>query len=186
MRKILSIAICFILLTGCQKGNGELDKALHFRQGFISGNGCKFTCEITADYGDVIYQFSMDCQADKQGNLSFSVTGPESISGITGAITDVGGHLTFDGTALAFAPIADGQITPVTAPWLFLKALRSGYIVSSSKVAEGVYLQIDDSYSDNALHLDVWLNDEEQPIRGEILWDGRRVLSVTVKEFVIL
>ena len=186
MKRLFCLLICIVLFTGCAKGDGELDQALQFRQRLISGNGCRFSCEICADYGDVIYRFSMDCQADKQGNLSFCVTAPDSISGITGAVTQQGGHLTFDGTALAFAPIADGQLTPVTAPWVFLKTLMSGYIGSAAKVENGIYLQIDDSYLDNALHTDIWLSDDLQPIGCEILWEGRRVLSITVKDFSIL
>ena len=186
MKRLFVLILSMLLLAGCGNAGGDLDTALRFRQKLLSGTGCKFTAEITADYGNVIYQFSLDCQADKQGNLSFSVTAPESISGITGAITDGGGHLTFEGTALAFAPIADGQVTPVTAPWLFLKTLRSGYIVSCAKVDGGTYLQIDDSYQDRALHLDIWLDENELPVRGEILWEGRRVLSITARDFTIL
>ena len=186
MKRLLGLILCVMLLTGCGKKGGDLDLALQFRQRLLSGVGCQFISEITADYGDIIYQFSMECQGDRQGNLSFSVTAPESISGITGAITDTGGHLTFEGTALAFAPIADGQVTPVTAPWLFLKTLRSGYIASCAKVDGGTYLQIDDSYKDRALHLDIWLNESGMPVRGEILWEGRRVLSINVKDFTIL
>lgn len=186
MKRFLGLILCLMLLAGCGKTEDDLDLALQFRQRLLAGAGCKFACEITADYGDVIYQFSMDCQADKQGNLSFSVTSPESISGITGAITEAGGHLTFEGTALAFAPIADGQVTPVTAPWLFLKTLRSGYIASCAEVDGGTYLQIDDSYKDRALHLDIWFNENDMPVCGEILWEGRRVLSINVKDFTIL
>ncbi len=186
MKRLLGLILCVMLFGGCGNTEGDLNMALQFRQRLLSGAGCKFSGEITADYGDIIYQFSMDCQGDQQGNLSFSVTAPESISGITGAITDAGGHLTFEGTALAFAPIADGQVTPVTAPWLFLKTLRGGYIASCAKVDGGTYLQIDDSYKDRALHLDIWFNESGTPVRGEILWEGRRVLSINVKDFTIL
>ena len=133
-----------------------------------------------------MYQFSMSCKGDKQGNLAFSVTAPESISGITGTVAETGGHFTFDGTALTFATIADGQVTPITAPWLFLKTLRSGYIASCASADGTTYLQIDDSYNDSALHLDIWLDAEDMPVRAEILWEGRRILSIIVKDFLIL
>ena len=163
-----------------------MNKALNLRQKLLAGNGCSFLAEITADYGDIIYQFSMACQADKQGNLGFSVAAPESISGITGTIADTGGHLTFDGTALTFATIADGQVTPITAPWLLIKTLRSGYIASSASAEDTTYLQIDDSYQDGAIHLDIWLDKEDRPVRAEVLWEGRRILSIIVKDFLIL
>ena len=186
MKRIISILFVFIILSGCGDTVEQLDRMLKFRQNLLSGSGCRFSCEVTADYGDELYQFTMDCQGDEQGNLSFSVTAPESISGITGAITEAGGHLTFDGTALAFEPIADGQLSPVTAPWVFLKTLRSGYIASSAKTEGGIYLQINDSYRNRALHLDIWMDENQKPVCAEILWEGRRVLSIRVKDFIIL
>ena len=42
-----------------------------------------FDAEITADYGDELYTFSMHCQSDLQGQVTFTVTQPENISGIT-------------------------------------------------------------------------------------------------------
>ena len=185
VKRLVCVFIIVTILSGCQ-GDVQIDKALSLRQNLLSGNGCRFVSEITADYGEVIYQFTMACQADKQGNLGFTVTEPESISGIAGTVTETGGHLTFDGTALAFATIADGQVTPVTAPWLFLKTLRSGYIVSCADGEETTYLQIDDSYADNALHLDIWLDQQGIPVRAEILWEGRRILSLVVRDFTIL
>ena len=186
MKYALCLILVISLLCGCQTENAPLGDGLVFRQRLLSGNGCVFIAEVTADYGDVIYQFAMQCQADKQGNMVFTVLSPESITGIKGTITESAGHLTFDGTALAFAPIADGQVTPVTAPWLFLRTLRSGYIASAAQGEGMTYLQIDDSYHDNALHLDIWLDGTLTPVRSEILWEGRRILSLIIKEFTIL
>lgn len=186
MKRLICVMLIAILLSGCRTDNEQVGIALRFRQKLLSGNGCTFLAEITADYGDALYQFSMECQGDKQGNLVFSVASPESISGIKGTITESGGHLTFDGTALAFPTIADGQVTPVTAPWLLLKTLRSGYIVSCASEGDTTYLQIDDSYNNKALHLDIWLDKEDKPIRAEVLWEGRRILSIIVKDFIIL
>ncbi len=185
MKRLLCMLIIVTILGGCQ-GDMQIDKALTLRQNLLSGKGCRFVADISADYGEVIYQFTMDCLADQQGDLAFTVIAPESISGITGTVSDTGGHLVFDGTALAFATIADGQVTPVTAPWLFLKTLRSGYIASYAEGKDSSYLQIDDSYADNALHLDIWLDQDGKPIRAEILWEGRRILSIVVREFTIL
>lgn len=186
MKRFLCLIILLTVLCGCGNKTDQMGSMLGFRQRLLDGNGCTFTAEITADYGDEIYQFTVQCQGDKQGNLKFSVVEPSSISDITGTITDLGGSLTFDGTALAFAPIADGQLTPVTAPWIFLKTLRGGYIASCAQDDTMTYLQIDDSYSEKALHLDIWLNENAVPVRGEILWEGRRILSLIVRDFMIL
>ena len=54
----------------------------------------------------------MDCQCDSQGDLTFAVTAPETITGITGKVSDAGGKLTFDDTALQFDLMAEEQVTP--------------------------------------------------------------------------
>ncbi len=186
MKRLICTMFLFCFLVGCGNDSDQIADALTLRQKLLDGNGCSFTTEITADYGKEIYQFTMECRGDKQGNLMFAVLAPESIAGITGKISETGGIITFDSEVLAFAPIADGQITPVTAPWVFLKTLRSGYIASSVPADELTHLQIDDSYNEKALHLDIWLDQNNLPVQAEILWEGRRILSLKVKDFTIL
>ena len=158
---------------------------MELRGKILAAESCCFDTEITADYGDKIYIFSMDCQADAQGNLAFTVTAPETISGITGILSDSGGKLTFDDTALAFELMADDQLSPVSAPWIFMKTLRSGYITSAGMDEDSLLVGIEDSYDEDALHLDIWLDDSNLPLRAEILYDGRRILSLTVTNFQI-
>ena len=186
MKRLICSMFLICFLVGCANDNSQIADALMLRQQLLSGNGCSFQAEITADYGKEIYQFTADCRADKQGNLTFVVLEPDSITGITGKITETGGNITFDNEVLAFAPIADGQISPVTAPWVFLKTLRSGYIASSVQGDDFTHLQIDDSYIEKALHLDIWLDSGKLPVQAEILWEGRRILSLKIKDFTIL
>jgi hypothetical protein len=87
---------------------------------------------------------------------------------------------------IAFDLLADGQLSPVSAPWVFMKALRSGYLTSCGKEGEYLRLAVDDSYADDALHLDIWLGEGDLPVRAEILWQGSRVLSMEVGNFTFL
>lgn len=186
MKRILFMLTFVVFLCGCQDNSDQISSAIALRQKILNAQGCNFIAEITADYGDDLYQFSIKCQADQQGNMRFTVSQPESISGVTGQITDLGGTLTFDETILAFPVIADGQLTPIIAPWIFLKTLRSGYIVSCAEEGAMTHLQINDSYSEKALHLDIWLDENNIPVCAEILWEGRRILSLTVGAFTLL
>ena len=158
---------------------------MSFREKMLSSNGCSFSTTVTADYGEQIYTFSMDCVCDKEGNLTFSVTKPESIAGITGKVSSEGGSLTFDDKILAFQTIADGQITPVTAPWLFMKTIRSGYLNGCSIQEDGIEITIDDSYREDALRLLVSVKNDV-PSSAEIFWKGRRVMSLIVENFAYL
>ena len=173
-------------MSGCGKGDRNIDRVLAFRQKLLNGNGCVFYCEIVADYGENLYTFGMDCSVDQNGNLDFTVKEPDSISGITGQISGAQAHLTFDDQVLLFEMMADGQVTPVSAPWLLMKALRSGYISACSSGDQDVQLHIQDSYEEDALLLDINLSTGFIPESAQIVFDGRRILSLRVENFKIL
>ena len=186
MKRWLWGGLCLCLLAGCAQNPKEVEQGLKLRSQILQGNGCSFQADITADYGDKLHTFSVACEADQEGDLSFTVTKPESISGITGSIKKGEGYLTFADTALQFDPMTDDQITPVLAPWIFMKTLRGGYLTSAGKDGKYLRLTIDDSYEEDALTLDIWLGEDRLPVRAEILYDSRRILSMDVKEFAIL
>lgn len=177
------ILLLLFLLTGCTDTPKEIERAMALRSRLLSAQSCAFDAEITADYGDKLHTFAMHCEADSDGDVKFTVTEPESIAGITGEISDEGGKLTFEGTALQFDLLADDQVTPVSAPWILIKTLRGGYLTSACQEGELLRVTIDDSYEENALQLDIWLDGEEMPVRAEILYDGRRILSLDVVDF---
>ncbi len=186
MKRMLAVVLIVGLLAGCSAGKSEIDRAMALRQKLLEGSGCSFDAVITADYGDKIYTFRMDCQGDKEGNLAFTVTEPDTISGITGNISHEKGALTFDDKVLAFELLSEGQVTPVSAPWLIINTLRSGYLSACGTDGENLRIAIDDSYEEDALHLDIWLDSADLPIRAEILWQGRRIVSADIRNFTIL
>ena len=111
---------------------------------------------------------------------------PETIAGITGTVSAEGGKLTFDEESLAFELLADGQVTPVSAPWLLLKTLRGGYVTGCGMDGDYLRVSIDDSYEEDALHLDIWLDSASVPQRAEIVWQEKRILSLELEKFEIL
>lgn len=187
MRVKAAVIFCVIfLLFGCSSLNSGLEQAQILRNRLSAGSGCSFRANITADYGASIYEFSLQCEADNLKNLSFTVLSPESISGITGRISAQGANLTFDDKILAFETIADGQITPVAAPWVFITALQGGYLNGCARDANGYMLTVDDSYRDDALRLNIRIDKNLLPQWAEIFWQNRRVLTITVEDFTIL
>lgn len=186
MKRLFAVFIVLLLFTGCKNSNSEINRVMTMRQQLLNSNGCTFDAVITADYGDQIYTFQMACETTKEGDLTFTVTDPQTISGIGGTISQKGGNLTFDDKVLAFEMLADGQVTPVSAPWLFIRTLRSGYLSACGEDGEHLRVAIDDSYEDNALHLDIWFDSQNTPVRGEILWQGQRVVSLEVRNFSYL
>ena len=185
MKRIAGILALLLIFAGCSSKPGQLDNAMALRAK-LHAQSVRFEAQITADYGDKTYAFTMECTADPKGNLEFTVLAPESIAGITGQISGSGGKLTFDGAALAFELMTDQQITPVSGPWVLMRSLQSGYLTSCSETESGYLLSVDDSYEEDALHLDVWLDHEDVPTGCDIFWKGRRLLSITVSGFSFL
>lgn len=185
MKKAAAVLLALLLLTGCSSKNKAMEQGLQLRSRLLGSSGCSFDLDITADYGDKTHSFSLQCQADSQGGIRFSVTKPDSISGIQGTLDGRDGALTFHDTALHFPLLCDNQVTPVSAPWLLVKTLRGGCIASAGTSGEYALLRIDDSYEDDALHLDIWLEQGGLPVRAEILFRERRILSLDVRNFQI-
>ena len=177
--------IALVLLTGCTGKRDELDRAMKLRANLLGCLGCSFVVNITADYGDELYEFAMSCTSGGRGDLSFTVTQPESIAGISGTISSGEGKLTFNDTALQFAMLADGQVTPISGPWILMKTLLGGYLTAVNEEEELLHLTINDSYEEDALQMEIWLNGEDIPVYAEILYDGRRIVTMTVENFQI-
>lgn len=186
MKHFAVVFLMILTLAGCSANNTGMEQALALREALLNGDGCSFRTAITADYEDSVYSFEMECTADKEGNLSFEVIKPDSISGIKGEINHKEGKLTFDDQALLFQAFADDQVTPVSAPWVMLYSLRSGYIQGCGKYQDGLHIQIDDSYEDKTLTVEYYTDANHIPIRAEIIWQGRRIVSMDVENFTIL
>ena len=185
MKRIALLFAMILLLSGCSAVSEQMDRPMNLR-GKIQQKDVSFYVAITADYGDKVHTFAMQCQCDTLGNMKFTVTEPETIAGITGTVAKGNGKLTFDDKVLAFDLLADELISPVSGPWVLLETLRSGFLTSCSDEGELLRVAIDDSYEEKPLHLDVWLNSEDIPQRCEVFWQGRRLLSMDVKNFTFL
>lgn len=175
-----------LVLAGCSGKNEALDKAMELRAKLLGSSGCEFDAVVTADYGDKLQEFSLHCKADAQGNVTFSVSKPESIAGITGRLSAKGGEVTFDDQALAFDLLADGQISPVSVPWIFVKTLTGGYVTACGMDGELVRATVRDSYESDALTGDIWLDGQNLPVRAEFAYRDRRIMTVDIENFQIL
>ena len=185
-KRWMSILMSLLVLCGCSMKNEEFDRAMLLRTSLINGAGCQFLAKITADYGDKTYTFSLSCETDKEGNLNFTVLEPDYIADIKGKITSHGGEITFDDVALGFELQTDDLLSPVSAPWILMRAIRGGYVRSCGKEGEYLRMTVDDSYQEDALMVDIWLNKENQPIWADIYEGNRCILSLEIEGYAIL
>jgi hypothetical protein len=145
-----------------------------------------FRASVTADYGEAVSEFVLLCTSERKDQLKISVLEPDTISGITCEISDTSGKVVFEDKLLAFELLADGLVSPVSAPWFFTKSLRSGYISSCGEKDGNAFVRIDDSYGQLSYSVEVWFDEDFKPASAEIVWEGKRILSMLISDFVIL
>lgn len=182
MKKVMALLLTFWMLSGCSGTKDTQDKLLKMREE-LSRHEYAFLANIHADFGENTYDFVLDCRFDTAGSMTFTVNSPETISGITGKITATGGKLTFDDKAVAFCLLADGDISPVSAPWLVTKGLRSGFLASWREEGSDTMVTIDDSFEGSEISFQVLISNDLHPISAEVIWEGRCILSMTVENF---
>lgn len=186
MKKLWFLVLVALLLCACSAENPGFDRAMALRTSLLNGTGCQFDAQITADFGDKTYSFLLACQVDEQGSVHFTVEEPKYIEGISGTVQAMAGKLVFDDTALAFPLQADGLLSPVSGPWIVIKALRSGYVRHCGK-EDGLFrMTVDDSFSDDALTLHIWIDGNNGPVQAEIFENNRRIMVVQIKNFQML
>ncbi len=182
-RLYAAFILVIILFAGCNSAQEDMDRALAFRQNLLNVNGCQFSCNVTADYGEILYQFGLECEADNKGNVSFTVSAPASISGITGTISDAVGKVIFDENVLGFPLLSEGLPTPLSAPWLLMNGLRSGYIRTCDINRGRMSLTIADTYEEDSILMQIQFDEQEKPISCEFIWKGRKILSMLIMSF---
>lgn len=185
MKRMLCVLMLILVLAGCTSTSGEMEAALAFRSALLGAQSVTFEARISADYIDHVEAFTLNCRTDAAGALRFEVAEPEEIRGITGTVVGEEGTLTFDDTILAFPLMADDRLSPVSGPWVMMKALRSGYITACVMEGELLHITVDDSYADDALTLEIWLQGETVAA-AEISWQGRRQMTMEIEGFSIV
>lgn len=185
MKRIVCCILMLFILSGCDQTDAYLNRALSLRKNLNTCSAFTFDTHITADYGEELYDFTVRCSANPNGDMSFIILSPETIEGISGKIESGKGKIIFDEAVLAFPIIAEGELSPISAPWLMCKSLLSGYLSSCCNENGYTRVTLNDSYEEDALTVDLRLNGQDIPVFGEIIWQGRRILSLSVENFQI-
>lgn len=160
-----------------------MQQAVDFRTSLMSAEGCVFQAEVSVDFGNKVYGFTLQCDYTPDDKATLTVTAPEMISGITATISADGAKVAFDGTELDFGRLANGRVAPMALPWLLGRAWSSEYISSAGKDGENILVTCLMGYGDEEITVETWLNEKSIPIRCDISCDGMRCLAVTISEF---
>ena len=97
----LCVPMIALLLAGC--GRLEVSEAeqlaLEIRGEYLELERCSASLEITADYGQRVYQFGMEAQVQGE-DAALTLTAPETVAGLTARWAGEAGTLEYDGVAV--------------------------------------------------------------------------------------
>lgn len=132
-RTACALMMTLVLLAGCGRGGQENirsaeELALNIRAEYLAITSCTAAADITADYGQRVYEYSMSISWEKGGETVLTITAPESIAGITARIQDGTSYLEYDGVSLETGALSGAGLSPIEVVPAVLNYILSGYI----------------------------------------------------------
>ena len=153
---------------------------------------CEAQCEVTADYGQRVYDFSYDFSMVGE-ETTLLMTAPEAVAGLTVTMTGEQGELSYAGTMVETGNLSDQGLSPVTAVPTMLELARSGFIETCTLVTEDEQEFLQVRYHDPELEqgegqetLLTFDPDSGALLFGEIMVDGDLVLYGTFSTFTMV
>lgn len=140
MRKMISCVLMMtLLLTGC--GKSKTDNPDHLasliRAEYLAMSGWSAVAELTADYGEQVFDFTVKTSWERGGDTVITVVKPELIAGITARIRDGETILEYDGAGLSLGMLDLSGITPVSSIPALMDCITTGYMARCRFLGEG-------------------------------------------------
>lgn len=182
------MALC-LLLSGCTGGSEDLDLVQSLREEYSALTECAGTAEITADYGQRVYDYTVEFSLQGE-ELTLTITAPEEVAGITAHVSGEETALSFDGVMLETGPLTEDGLSPVSALPFLLRCVSQGFSDSCGweEDGEAAVFRVDyrdpEAEPDTGTQASVWFDQEEGALlRGELYSDGHRVILCRLTEF---
>ncbi len=186
MRAWWLLAACLVLpLSSCGKSEeSEVQKALDFRTALLAAPSCAYTAQVTADFGDRVFEFGLDCTYDSQENdAALTVTGPELIAGIAAEVDGERAQVSFEETSLELGTMAGGHVAPLQLPQLLGNAWAYGYVESQARAGDGWLITYRTGYGTEELLVCTRFDEALSPRQAEVYYDGTCVLTAEIDSF---
>ncbi len=181
-----------ITLAGCSgegAPNGD-QVAIEVRSAYLSMTACEATLNLTADYGERIYEYKLSMDYVRNGETRLTILEPENVAGISARVTTEGTTLEYDGMTLETGPMDAEGLSPISAIPVLLDTIIQGYIAETSLEPWGdaellrVVCRDPDVPVGTGREIILWFNPQGATLlQGEILSDGHRVILCSVESF---
>ena len=190
--RICALTMTLVLfLTGCGEEGNEAEKLLQTVRGaYLEMTACSCHGDITADYGQRVYEFGVDITWEKEGRTVLVLTSPENVAGITATVEKGETTLEYDGVMVETGPLDSAGLSPMDALPALLTYAREGYMAECCMEnwdgASLLRVTCRDPERDpgQGVEAQLWFRPEDLGLaRGEISEDGRTVIQCVFTNF---
>jgi hypothetical protein len=186
IRIIPIAAAALALLVSCSQRAALEDLEANIRDSLRGAEGIEATANITADYGDDVFDFTVKYIGTADMG-TVEILEPDIVAGVVAKVTFPECYLEYDGASVESGPLTGDGLSPVQALPVLLGQWTDGYaeIMSSERVGSADALAIETRITDTASQK-TWFNSETLlPVRSEIYDMGKMVVSCTVESILI-
>lgn len=191
---VLTITLCLTLTCcGGEGGNQAEQLALDIRGEYLAMEGCTASLDVTADYGQRVYQYGVDLAWQREGACVLTITAPENVAGVTARLEKDGSFLEYDGVQVETGSLDSDGMSPVEGIPLLLETIQTGYIAECGMetLEDGEVLRVVCRDPETApgvgREYSLWFDPGTHALlRGELAQDGYTVLQCAFSDFQTL
>ena len=160
-----------------------MQQALQLRTELLQAGGCRYAADVSVNYDDVRFDFSLDCVCGADGAARMTIRAPQTLAGIAAELSAGSARVEFEDTAVAFGLMADGNLAPMQHPQLLVQALCADYIEAAGREGDAVRVTYLHGYDEKELTVDVWLSGALMPDYAEVSYQGQMLAAMTITDF---
>lgn len=173
--------LLLLLLCACGAGETSAQTPVRFRTSLTEAGGCDLAAAVTADYGDYIRQFTLDCSLEI-GKTAFTVTQPDNAAGITATVSGEKAAVSFGDTILAVEEFSTRKISPMAAPYILERAWSTGYVSSTGMDGEWETVEYLLGYGSDQLTVTTAFSGQV-PVKAEISDGKNNLVTCEISDF---
>ena len=185
------IILCLVLTACGGQGERQAEQlALDIRGEYMEMTACAGQMEVTADYGQRVYEYSISLQWEAQGDTVLTITAPETVAGVTARIRAGQTALEYDGVRVETGTLNEAGLSPMDALPALLRAAREGFIAECGMELLGeeevlrVCCRDPEGTAGTGEEYTLWFRPENHALlRGEVAQDGFTVIQCIFTEF---
>ena len=180
------------LLCACGGGNEDNDLVLSLREDFQNMDAWSGEMELTADYGQRVYDYSVSFTGSQEEGTTLTITAPEEAAGITAVAKEGQTWLDYDGVRLETGPLDPQGLSPMDALPALLTELETGTVAEVGTETDGdlsllrLTLRDPEVTPGTGRETVFWFDKAQKTLlRAELRNDGATVVSCVFSSFTM-